>query len=301
MRWIHIWGMIVGIGIGLLVAGEAGQTGLPFLKIGVGAPAAGMGNAYTAVASDAFATYWNPAGLMAARSGNVVFTHTNWLFDAISEFAAWQVRGQQSSVALHLYTFYVGQIPVRLIPSDQPLATTNAQYLSGGISYARNLRPHLALGVTLKYLYEKIYVETATGWALDVGVRYQMPGHPLVLAATLQHLGKMNALLSRASRLPTVLRAGIAYQPDVAVGPAKFQLAVDGLRYWSGSWKLNSGLEVKLWRQLALRAGYLLGYDDRSLGFGFGFQKATLRFDYSFNPFGAGLGEVHRFSMFLAL
>jgi hypothetical protein len=42
--------------------GDAGQPG-SFLRAGVGARALGMGNAFTALADDASAAYWNPAGL----------------------------------------------------------------------------------------------------------------------------------------------------------------------------------------------------------------------------------------------
>ncbi|MCB0302022.1 MAG: hypothetical protein KDE52_18315, partial [Calditrichaeota bacterium] len=56
----------------LVFAGENdGVTGMSFLKIGVGARAGGMGEAYAAVADDATATYWNPAGLMASDRNNL--------------------------------------------------------------------------------------------------------------------------------------------------------------------------------------------------------------------------------------
>ena len=42
---------------------RAGITTAQFLKIGVGARASAMGEAFTAVANDASALYWNPAGL----------------------------------------------------------------------------------------------------------------------------------------------------------------------------------------------------------------------------------------------
>ena len=44
-------------------AGSVSQAGALFLRIPVGARASGMGDAYTAVAEDASATWWNPAGL----------------------------------------------------------------------------------------------------------------------------------------------------------------------------------------------------------------------------------------------
>ncbi|MEL6824560.1 MAG: hypothetical protein AAFP70_22600, partial [Calditrichota bacterium] len=46
----------------LFADGNEGSTGLSFLKNGADARAAGMGEAFTAVTSDANATYWNPAG-----------------------------------------------------------------------------------------------------------------------------------------------------------------------------------------------------------------------------------------------
>ena len=42
---------------------KTGTTSAKFLSIGVGSNAVGMGGAYTAVADDATAMYWNPAGL----------------------------------------------------------------------------------------------------------------------------------------------------------------------------------------------------------------------------------------------
>ena len=46
-----------------------------FDSIAVNARAWGMGSAYTAVADDPTAIYWNPAGLAAVRSPNVTLTH----------------------------------------------------------------------------------------------------------------------------------------------------------------------------------------------------------------------------------
>ncbi|MCB0258896.1 MAG: hypothetical protein KDE62_04125, partial [Calditrichaeota bacterium] len=93
------------------------KTGMAFLKVGVDARAAGMGEAYTAATNDAYATFWNPAGLLSATQSNVVLMHNRWLFDVNSEFGAVQFRKQKSSFAFHVYSFNVGAIEVRNIPS----------------------------------------------------------------------------------------------------------------------------------------------------------------------------------------
>ena len=42
---------------------KTGTTAAKFLHINVGAKAVGMGGAFTSIANDATAMYWNPAGL----------------------------------------------------------------------------------------------------------------------------------------------------------------------------------------------------------------------------------------------
>ncbi|HOH08005.1 MAG TPA: UPF0164 family protein, partial [bacterium] len=58
---------------------KVGVTAAPFLSIGVGARATGMGGAFVGTADDASALYWNPAGI--ARSGDIqlLLMHTRWL------------------------------------------------------------------------------------------------------------------------------------------------------------------------------------------------------------------------------
>ena len=47
----------------------------PFLRMGVGARALGMGGAFTAVADDATASYWNPAGLTKIENIEATFMY----------------------------------------------------------------------------------------------------------------------------------------------------------------------------------------------------------------------------------
>ena len=58
-------------------ANRIGGDAYPFLKIGVGARALGMGGAFVAVADDGTAAYWNPAGLGSLGKREVSFMHTS--------------------------------------------------------------------------------------------------------------------------------------------------------------------------------------------------------------------------------
>ena len=55
------------------------EAGAIFLLIAPGARAGGMGEAQTAVANDAYASYWNPAGLGFLEGKELALMHVNWL------------------------------------------------------------------------------------------------------------------------------------------------------------------------------------------------------------------------------
>ena len=67
-------GMVYGVN-------KIGTTAAKFLSIEVGSNAVGMGGAYTSIANDATAMYWNPAGLSFHDTKEVYFNHANWIAD----------------------------------------------------------------------------------------------------------------------------------------------------------------------------------------------------------------------------
>src|SRR5512136_1233930 len=64
---------------------KIGMAGLPFLKIGVGR-CTGMGEAFVAVADDATAAFWNPAGLALVQKRSAVVNHIDWVTDINHEY-----------------------------------------------------------------------------------------------------------------------------------------------------------------------------------------------------------------------
>lgn len=275
-----------------------GNTGMAFLKVGVGARAAGMGEAYSAVASDASAAYWNPAGLVSAGGSNVILVHNRWLLDVGSEFGALQIK---KHFAMHVYDYHIGDIPVRTIPSEHPLEKTSAQYLSIGGSYARMINQKLDAGVTVKYLFEKIFVYSASGFAFDFGLRYKMIKRNLFFAATIQNLGKMNELENEATRLPVISRFGAMYNLPKEIGPMRLMFAFDFVKPMEENLRMHIGSEAIFWNQIALRAGFMNGYENRNFSFGLGVHKSSFQFDYSMTPLQDDFDTGHRFSLAILL
>src|SRR4030067_3844522 len=68
---------------------NSGTSAASFLKIGVGAKAAGLGEAFVAIADDATSTYWNTAGLANLHQSQITFMHNEWLSDIRYEYLSY--------------------------------------------------------------------------------------------------------------------------------------------------------------------------------------------------------------------
>src|SRR4030066_1696025 len=60
---------------------KAGTSAAKFLSIGVGPRANAMGGAFTSLANDASAMYWNPAGIALIDQYQAIFTYTKLFAD----------------------------------------------------------------------------------------------------------------------------------------------------------------------------------------------------------------------------
>src|SRR5258706_11148153 len=83
---------------------RAGTSSGTFLRIGIGARAAGLGESFVAVANDPSAIYWNPAGLASLLRKEIAVSHIDWPGDVNYEHvtAVLPVRKIGGSPAFHL-------------------------------------------------------------------------------------------------------------------------------------------------------------------------------------------------------
>ena len=292
--------LLVSAPLGLAQTGTAGQTGLAFLKLGVGGRATGMGEAFVATADGAYATYWNPAGLSFVSESQAAFTHTQWIQGISNEFIAFAFPAFRGTIGLSVYSSNVGGIERRNRPSEQPLGSVEAHDLAFGLSYGRALTPSLRAGITVKYLYEKIFIESASGFAVDLGLSFKPLAQPLRLALVAQNFGAMASLGAASIDLPKTIRAGASYFFNLkSIGGILIE--VDGVKVVKSELRANFGFELRFKERIALRLGYQTGFEEKSVGAGFGVQFKRYRLDYSYTPFGASLGDSHKFSFGLGL
>ncbi|NUN69866.1 MAG: PorV/PorQ family protein [Bacteroidetes bacterium] len=268
--------------LSLTASGQQINTGLPFLKNGTDARSAGMGEAMTAVAGDHSSFAYNPAALTATPQRQLMLSHRTGFADVTIDQIGATLPGSEWSVGLSAVTSSVGGIEVRLRPGDAEgtFSARNAA-LAAGVSYA--VSTDITIGASGKLLYEKIYIDEASGYAVDAGVLYRL-SDAFTTGASLLNIGSMGVLRSAASELPASLRLGGAYNAGltdqftlVAAADLVKTLDDDGTH-------LHLGFETTYDNMLMVRGGYQTGYETRSFSGGLGVRYGMLRVDYSIVP-----------------
>jgi len=313
---------------------KVGTSAAQFLKIGVGARAQALSGAYGAVANDANATYWNPAGIVTLNNISWTGSHTNWFADISHQFTA-LVLPMGNSSALGFSATFVTMDEEEITTETNPQGTGyfwDASDIAVGLSYARWMTDRFALGMTIKYVSQKIWNESASTFAVDVGTylktgykgiiigmsfsnfggSLQMQGRDLIREYDPNPDNTLNAnvdtrLHTEPWPLPVNFRVGIALDV-IGVGDkfvssenSRFTLAIDGTHPNDDSEKLNFGVEYG-WQEIFFaRFGYGLGYDLVEFTYGGGLKfklnnSATFVFDYALAPCG-DLDYVHHFTI----
>ena len=157
-----------------------------FLTLGVGARALAMGGAGTALSDNAYAPYWNPAGLGQLTRYEVSFMHSTLngedAYDFVSYIHPLKKRG---AIGISWLRVGVDDIPITSLPVvSRPVGPTNRPEVVGSFNNTDNAflfasgwrfpsryGIDLQLGGTLKLLYMSGYRTTnAIGGGADIGL-----------------------------------------------------------------------------------------------------------------------------------
>ncbi|MFH1957034.1 MAG: PorV/PorQ family protein [bacterium] len=293
------------IGSGRIFAG-AGKSGATFLKISPGAGPVGMGGAYTAIANDINALYYNPAGISGIRQNQIGATHTEWLEGINYDFAGGVIPVRSGSIGISAVYLTTGKIEGR----DESGNKSNDFYSSDlaiMLSHARQINTNMQLGGSIKLIRQSIADENADGFAIDAGVMRKISGR-VNLGLTIRNLGPKMEFIDEKYSLPLSVIAGTSYN---LVGI--FNLAMD-IAYEPVDKKrtICLGTEFFPMQFFALRAGYLFQAvgalynsgnnisnskvtEQNGLGGGIGIKVLGYNLDYAIVPY-SNLGTTQRIS-----
>ena len=304
---------ITGTITGLILLGavshlyaQPGQSGMAFLKLGVSGRGTGMADAGNAIVSGAAATYYNPAGLIpgeASPAGSqLMFMHREWIQDTRMEFLGASIAlGEDNALGGAINSTTVSDIEIRTRPGPAD-GTFSSREFSVGLSFAHRFSPDLRMGVTGKFLYQKIFVDEGSGYAADIGAIWKSPVDSLSIGAALCNLGSMGALRSEKTALPSLLRIGPAYTISVDQDQIGATFAADFVRIFPEKRNyLNTGAELRFNTFVAARGGYQFGSEGRGLTLGVGISYGILVLDYAFAKISSDLGDAHTISLALNL
>ena len=214
---------------GITKAASVSQAGVLFLKISPGARPSGMGEAFVALADDATATWWNPAGLAFQNASELTLMHANWLpqfhlSDLYFDFVGYVNTVEDwGTFGGNIIFMNYGDIP-RTDEIGNDLGTFSAFELATTAAYGSQVNENLGLGISIKFVYSHLSPlgagqEKGSGiasvFALDIGTLYKVPAIPkLQLGANLSNMGPKIAYIDRAQAdpLPTNLKMGLAYK-----------------------------------------------------------------------------------------
>ena len=288
--------LVLLLGMRVLGYAQAGQSGLAFLKLGVGARSLAMSEAAVASANDPSATYYNPAGLRFANNPQLLVMHKEWIQGTQTEFLAASLPSGLFSFGFHMNATSIPDIEIRQRPGPAD-GTFSARNVAIGGSAAYSIDSTISIGATVKYLYEKILVDETFGIGMDVGGVYRSPWD-ITFGASLSNVGSMGKLRTESSKLPTTLRLGASRAAPVGSLDGKATLEADVVSVLpEKTMHLLLGGEFTYDNTFSLRAGYVTGYDTRNVTAGVGLHYDIVTIDYAYVPFRLDLGTTHTFSV----
>jgi Type IX secretion system protein PorV len=194
-------------------AGGPGSSGAVELKIPEGPRAIAMGQAFVAVADDASAVYWNPAGLNQLGGAEISASYDVFIDT---------VRYDYGSVAFKLNNDFAMGLGVKYLTTGTDPAVDSAGITTGGtvgetymdidLAVAYRLSYYFNVGITAKYINKTLAGTGASGFAADLGVLYFTPIPHLTAGMNLQNIGPGLKFDQVADPLPFNVKLGIAYK-----------------------------------------------------------------------------------------
>lgn len=303
---------------------RAGISAFQFLKIGVGGRGVSMGESFVAVANDASAIYWNPAGLVQFDENAVIAAHTEYVVDIRHSFlgVVYHVTSNDA-IAASITSLYMDDMEITT--ETQPFGTGRFFTfgdLAVGMTYAKKMTDQFSFGVTVRYAEEILDVLKMRSVMVDLGTYYWTGLGTTRFAVVIANFGadvEPTGTIARLDgtpvsefqkfSLPTVFKLGVAFDP-ITADDQKLTTSIQlnhpndnaehfrvGFEYsWHNIFFARAGIKRTIGQPLF--AADATSAEDFALGAGIVAELSITKVnvDYAFVNFNR-LGSVHRIAV----
>lgn len=285
-------GVVLGA-VSMAAAGAFDKEGVT----GQGTRAEGMGTAFSAIADDESATYYNPAGLLQLRRPEITGMFGSLLDAKESDgFVSFSRKlGRSGAVGVSWSRLHVSGTPGR--QDDDTVWLTAALPLQPDQNFA--------FGANLKWLHTSLNFASGNGngWGIDVGMLYKVPlaayGKEFRAAVFAQDLStKIKWGTGDENQVPQLLRGGLAYNfSQSLVADIEWDFLRDENLARDMRQRFMAGIEGWFFKD---HVGVRMGYKSfativpGSFTAGISYRGSNFEADYAYIPHNENLGDSHR-------
>lgn len=290
-------------------AGAPGTAAASFLKFTPSPRATGMGESYVSVTEDAYAAYWNPAGLASVEQPEFAATYNASFEDVTHQYVSLAYPlSYGSTLDLNITRLTVAPFQ-GYDAAGYKTSNVQSSDMAIGAAYGRTFmkdeisRPVFNAGVNLKSISETLDKVSANTFAADLGAIYYLrpskywmqavQAQEFRFAFVARNLGPGLKFDKVTSPLPMSATLGSSWLSH-PYGNSTLILSLDQIVASDDKYSIGLGAEYVSFQLLSLRAGFRTG---QAIGsgarFGVGFKLSFMDLDYSMSPFG-DLGMMHK-------
>ena len=278
-------------------AGDDAGTRSVF-STGAGMRALALGGAFSALADDASASLWNPAGLGRVEQGQLQFAQAQYALEFQETFAAavypdWR-WGAMALTMRHFGTGGIEQRDERNTLMADDLSSNESEI---GLAYGRAFGPAWSAGMAAKLRSQELAGHSGTGMGADLGLHFR-PGVALgaesgwsrgiQLGLALRNVIEPSIRLDQESVAdPSSARFGLALEPPLGER-LDMTVSIDVEKARGVGTRTHAGVELRPNALVALRAG--LDHGTFTAGTAFRFRDAEVAYAFENEP----LGAAHR-------